>query len=57
MFGLGGPEIAIIAVIALVLIGPTMIPRFAKGLGKSVSEFRSAGKQIADALNGKDDEK
>lgn len=42
MFGLGGGEILIIFVIALIFIGPKKIPELAKGLGQAIKEFQRA---------------
>ena len=40
MFGLGTTEIVLIAVVILLLFGGTKLPQLARGLGKSVSEFK-----------------
>ena len=40
--GLGGPEIMLILVIVLVLFGGEKLPGFARGLGKSIREFKKA---------------
>jgi len=43
MFGsLGGGEIALILVLALLLFGPRKLPQIGRMLGKSLSEFRRA---------------
>lgn len=39
---LGGPELVIIFVAVLVLFGAKKLPEFAKGLGKSMGEFKKA---------------
>lgn len=40
MGNLGFSEIMMIAVIALVLFGPSKLPELGKSLGKSISEFK-----------------
>ena len=42
MFGLGGPEMLLIAFFALLMFGGKKIPEFAKGLGKGIKEFKDA---------------
>jgi sec-independent protein translocase protein TatA len=42
MFGLGTPEILIIAVVLVLLFGAKKIPDLMKGLGSGVKEFKKA---------------
>lgn len=42
MFGIGMPEMVIILVIALIVIGPNKLPELAKTLGKGLAEFKKA---------------
>jgi len=39
---LGGPEIFLILVIALIVFGPRKLPEIGKSLGKMMAEFRKA---------------
>lgn len=45
MAGLGTTEIIVIAVVALVLFGPTRIPEFAKQCGRAVNMFKRGLKE------------
>ena len=49
MFGLGGQEVIIIAIVILLLFGGKKIPELMKGIGKGVKSFK-------DGMNGVDDE-
>lgn len=43
MFGtLGGPEIVLILVVALIVFGPRKLPEVGKSVGKMLAEFRKA---------------
>lgn len=51
MFGIGLPELIIIMVIALIVIGPSKLPELARALGKGMAEFRKATQDIKDSLD------
>jgi Tat protein translocase TatB subunit len=48
MFGIGMPELLVIAGLALLLIGPKKLPDLARSIGKTLGELRRA----ADDLKG-----
>jgi Tat protein translocase TatB subunit len=50
MFGIGMQELIIIAIIALIIVGPKKLPDLAKTLGKGFSEFKKATEGITDDL-------
>ena len=51
MFGIGAPELVIILVVALVVLGPKRLPELAKGLGRTLGEFRRATSGISEELS------
>ena len=48
MFGLGTPEILLIALVVLLLFGGKKIPELMKGLGKCVKSFKEGMKSLED---------
>ena len=57
MFGLGGGELLLLGIIALVFIGPKKLPELARGLGKGIREFQKAKNEILDSTNEEEDRK
>ncbi|MCG6133549.1 MAG: twin-arginine translocase TatA/TatE family subunit [Nostoc sp. LLA-1] len=49
MFGLGWPEVGIIAIVAIVIFGPKKIPELGNALGKTLRGFK-------EELNNTDDD-
>jgi len=40
MFGIGMPELAVILIVGLIVLGPKRLPEVARALGKGLAEFR-----------------
>ncbi len=51
MFGIGFTEIVIVALIALVVVGPDKLPEIASYLGKLFASFRRANLEIKQTLS------
>ncbi len=48
---IGAPELIIILVIALLILGPGKLPEVGASLGKSIKEFRKASSDIQESVN------
>ena len=46
LFGLGGQEVLLIALVVLLLFGGAKIPELMRGLGKGVKSFKDGMKDI-----------
>ncbi len=51
MFGIGMPEMIMILVVALIVIGPRKLPDIAKSIGKALREFKGATGELKNSLN------
>ena len=55
MFGIGMPELAVILVVGLIVLGPKRLPEVARALGKGLAEFRrvtgEVNKELESARN------
>ncbi len=51
MFGIGGTELLVILVIALIVLGPKSVPQIARTLGKAMGEFRKVSTEFQRTLN------
>ena len=51
VFGIGLPEMAVIAAVALLVFGPKRLPEFGRTLGKTLKGFQSASKEFGREIN------
>ena len=57
MFGLGAQELLLILLIVILLFGAKKIPEIARGLGKSVAEFKKGARDLDEEIRKEDTEK
>jgi Tat protein translocase TatB subunit len=50
MFGIGLPEMIIIMVVALIVVGPSKLPELAKSLGKAFNEFKRMADEVKETF-------
>jgi sec-independent protein translocase protein TatA len=46
VFGIGLPEMAVIAAVALLVFGPKRLPELGRSLGRTLKGFQSASKEF-----------
>ncbi|MCH6562257.1 MAG: TatA/E family twin arginine-targeting protein translocase [Myxococcales bacterium] len=56
MFGIGMPELLVILVVALLVLGPKRLPEVARSLGRGIAEFRRASTELRQSLNAQPEE-
>jgi Tat protein translocase TatB subunit len=50
VFGLGLPEIVVILIVALLVVGPAKLPELAKTLGKAFHDFRKMADDVKETI-------
>lgn len=50
VFGVGLPEMAVIAVVGLLVFGPKKLPELGRTLGKTLKAFQSASREFSNAV-------
>ncbi len=51
MFGIGGTELLVILVVALIVLGPKSVPQIARTLGRAMGEFRKVSTEFQRTLH------
>ncbi len=57
MFGIGMPELLVILVVALLVLGPKRLPEVARSLGRGMAEFRRASSELRQSLSAPPEER
>jgi sec-independent protein translocase protein TatA len=51
VFGIGMPELLVILVVALIVLGPKRLPEIARSLGRGMAEFRRASNEFTRTIS------
>ena len=52
MFNIGTPELLLILVIALVVVGPRKLPEIARTIGRAINQLKKAVNSVEEEISG-----
>jgi sec-independent protein translocase protein TatB len=50
MFGIGIPELLLILIVALLVVGPSRLPQVARAIGKALGDFRRMADDVKETI-------